>query len=171
MDKKAIIWTVVVLAVIVVVLLSLGGGVSTDSDREDGIDLSGVKAPDVGSEAQDSNYEDVAVPRHQTEAGSSSGTRDASVRFFDIVFEDGEISPKTIIINREDSVRISVRSTDGEDYNFTIEDYAQSRDIPADGSEQEIRFSAYSVGEFPITCSTCGDGEIVGTFVVVPGSD
>jgi len=165
MNKKILIGVTFLLIIGLASLFLLGGG---EKER----DLSKVEAPDAGDVAEEGDYEDVAVPSQQGPAGSSSGSREADTRFFDVVFEGGEITPKTIIINKEDSVRIRVKSGDGKDYNFTIEEYAHSKDIPGDDSVVEIRFSAYSVGEFPITCESCGSGgERVGTFVVTPGEE
>ncbi len=164
MNKKVIIGISLGLVIVLVGLFLVGDG----GDKEK--DLSKVEVPDAGGVVEDGDYEEVAIPSRQGPAGSSSGTRDADTRFYEIVFEDGKISPKTIIINKEDSVRLRIKSGDGEDYNFTINEYAQSKDVSGDGSVTEIRFSAYSVGEFPITCLSC-DEERVGTFVVTPGGE
>jgi len=90
-------------------------------------------------------------------------------RDFTVTARDFRFSPDRIDVNRDDLVRLTVRSEDIA-YSFTVDEYRVSRRVPAGGSTI-VEFRADRVGTFPFysnLTSEPGHAQMKGTLVVRP---
>ncbi|HKC05150.1 MAG TPA: plastocyanin/azurin family copper-binding protein [Patescibacteria group bacterium] len=77
--------------------------------------------------------------------------------------------PKTITVNKGDTVKITFKDDDGR-HNLVIDGYDVSTNIIAGGSEDTITFLADKTGSFAYYCSVANHRDLgmTGTLIVKP---
>lgn len=91
----------------------------------------------------------------------------SQVKEFTIIAKQFSFEPSTITVNRGDTVRLFVKSTDVT-HGIAISEFGVNEVLPP-GQEKVIEFVASKSGTFPMFCSVfCGSGhlDMKGTFVV-----
>ena len=90
-----------------------------------------------------------------------------NVKEFSMIAKKFEFVPRTITVNKGDTVKLSIKSED-VNHGFAISEFNVKKDIPA-GQEVSVEFVADKSGSFPFRCSVyCGSGhsDMDGTLVV-----
>lgn len=118
-----------------------------------------VAVPEKGSAAP----ENVALP---TVVGAAAPNVSAAYREFSLTVAGGKFSPDTVIVRKNDTVRITLTASGG-DYDFTQPDYGIYLPVLR-GQTKWAEFQATAVGKFTFYCKSCGgpDRGPVGYFIV-----
>lgn len=167
MEKKNIIITGVVVAVVAVVVgiavfsnkggtnaPTLFGGAGGGTASSTGpvtrtAAPANVAVPGVG--AASSTPGNVAVPTSVAPANPSDS---ASARSFSLTVDKDAFSPNEIIVNKGDTVTVSFTAID-KNYDFTLPDYGMKVALPM-GTTRQIQLSPSAVGTFLFYCTSCG---------------
>jgi plastocyanin len=97
------------------------------------------------------------------EAANTSGP----IKEFTVDGTNFAFDPKTITVNKGDTVKIIFKDTDGA-HNLAINGYNVSTRVIGEGSQETVQFVADKVGSFEYYCSVGGHREagMVGTLIV-----
>lgn len=190
MDRKNIIITIIVVAVVVIAvgaaLLSgnlalpkgtsapggsggaggaganAGGAASSTAPVTRTAVPANVAVPGAGATSTAAN---IAVP---TIVSPANPTNSASFRSFNIQIANGAFSPDQIIVYVGDTVSVSFTAVD-QAYDWTLPDYGMQVSIPK-GTTRQVQLSPHAVGKFLFYCTSCGGPEKgpTGYLVVAP---
>ena len=90
-------------------------------------------------------------------AASASGTLENGVRVVNVNAFMFDFDPNTIIVNKDEKIRLVITSTDVI-HGFALPEYNINTPLPA-GKQTTIEFIADKQGTFPFICSVyCGGG-------------
>ena len=102
-----------------------------------------------------------------TKTETTTTTPTVSTKSFTITAQKWSFSPSTITVNKGDTVKLSIKSTD-VDHGFFLPDFNVNETLSA-GSTTSVTFVADKSGTFSFSCSKfCGSGhsDMVGTLIV-----
>jgi cytochrome c oxidase subunit II len=97
------------------------------------------------------------TPQDSTTGATNSGTGTGTVREFTMTVKNFEFSPAAISVNKGDTVKIIIKSSEGN-HGIAIPDFGISQELPL-GEEHTIEFVADKTGQFNFFCNVpCGPG-------------
>ena len=111
-----------------------------------------VVVPGAGAENVPEN---VAVPQSVSPTAAHRGG--AQNRSFEVQISGNKFEPDTVIVNKGDTVRISVTAVD-KNYDYFQPDYG-FKIVLKKGESNFTQFDATAAGRFTIFCESCGGPE------------
>ncbi len=118
-----------------------------------------IAVPEKG----DSAPQNIAIPQV---VGAAAPAVKASYRGFTVTGDGGKFAPDTVIVRKNDTVRITVAAVD-QTYDVTQPDYGIHLSVPK-GETKWTEFEATAVGKFTFYCAACGgpDAGPIGYLIV-----
>lgn len=108
-----------------------------------------IEVPELGAEPEDESF---AVP--VSVADAAPGITTNHLRTFLISAENGEFTPSTVIVYKNDTVRINFTAVDGT-YDITVPDLGLKQ-TAEEGETKPLEFRAEIEGAFVYYCELCG---------------
>jgi plastocyanin len=137
MNTKTIVWTVVVLAIIIIGFMVMNG-------NEAG-------APETATSTATSTI-DTPASTPITPTATSSVSTTGQVRSFTVTAGNFAFSEKTLSVKQGDIVRLTFKNTEGT-HDWRLDEFNAKTDTLNAGKEQTIEFVADKAGSFEYYCS------------------